>query len=470
MKPENIQDIYELSPVQQGILFHSLYEPDLRLYFIQFSYRLQGRLNLAAFAQAWQYVATCHTALRTSFYWEDIDKPLQVVHCHVNIPLDQLDWQDSPPAEQAQRLASFVEGDRKRGFDFSQAPLMRLTLIHLAEDSYQLIWSKHHLILDGWSSALVMKDFVECYQALCQGQAVPHLAGSCFGDYIAWLQQQDLTAAETYWRQELNGINAPTPLTHLDVTPIAGQEEQYDEQQIKLSATTTTALQSLARQHQLTLNTLIQGAWAVLLSRYSCHTQVVYGCTVSARPIDLAGAEWMVGTFVNTLPVRVRVDAEQMLLPWLQQLQAQQVEMRQYEYSPLVKIQGWSEIPRGLPLFESIVVFENYPVDRILKEWKGEVEIQSSSDFYKTNYPLTIVAYPGSELVIGISYDRRRFDITTTNSILRHFEQWLQSIVTNPNICLKDVSFLSTRGQQISIRLEKEATFDFSLCSSSHLV
>jgi amino acid adenylation domain-containing protein len=443
MKAENIQDIYELSPTQQGILFHSLYSPESGVYFVQLCFTLRGSLNVEWFQRAWQQVVARHTVLHTSFYWENLDKPLQVVHQQVNLPFVQYDWRGMAAGEQQKRLEAFLESDRKQGFDLSQAPLMRLTLIRVAEDSYQLVWSKHHLILDGWSTALVFKDVVEHYQALCQGQDLPLAPSRTYGDYIAWLQQQDLSKAEKFWRQALNGIQAPTPLISLKVDISLDQKEEYDEQQIKLSAETTTALQSLARQHQLTLNTVVQGAWALLLSRYSGESDVVYGNTVSGRPVDLVGAESMVGLFINTLPVRVTLDAEQSLLIWLQQLQTQLVEMRQYEYSPLVEVQGWSEVPRGVPLFDSLVVFENYPVDRAVLEGQTNLEIQINSSFDNTNYPLTVTVLPGSELAIAISYDRRRFDEATITRMLGHFQTLLQGMVTSPDGLLKDLPLLS---------------------------
>ncbi|HEY9653443.1 MAG TPA: condensation domain-containing protein, partial [Coleofasciculaceae cyanobacterium] len=443
MKPENIQDIYELSPTQQGILFHSLYSPESGVYFVQLCFTLHGLLNVVAFDRAWQQVVARHTALRTSFYWENLDKPLQVVHQQVNVPFVQQDWRGMAAGEQQKQLEAFLESDRKQSFDLSQAPLMRLTLIRVADDSYQLVWSKHHLILDGWSTALVFKDVIEHYQGLCQGQNLPLAPSRAYGDYIAWLQQQDLSKAEKFWRQVLSGIQAPTPLISLKVDISPDQKEEYDEQQIKLSAETTTALQSLARQHQLTLNTVVQGAWALLLSRYSGENDVVYGNTVSGRPVDLIGAESMVGLFINTLPVRVTIDAEQSLLTWLQQLQTQLVEMRQYEYSPLIEVQGWSEVPRGVPLFESLVVFENYPVDRAVLERQTNLEIQINSSFDNTNYPLTVTVLPGLKLAIAISYDRRRFDGATITRMLGHFQTLLQGMTTAPEIPLKELPLLT---------------------------
>jgi hypothetical protein len=465
MRAENIQDIYELSPTQQGILFHSLYAPESGVYFVQVNFALRGNLNVAAFEQAWQEVASRHTALRTGFFWENLNKPLQVVYQQVQLSLEQHDWRGIDKALQQQQLEVFLQRDRASGFDFSQPPLMRLTLIRLGDRSYQFVWSKHHLNLDGWSTALVLKDVFQIYAALCQGKDVSLATCRSFGDYIAWLQQQDLSKAEAFWRQILSGVQAPTSLTNLYVDNLSSQEERYEEQQIKLSVATTAALQSLAKQQQLTLNTLVQGAWAILLSRYSGQKDVIYGSTVSGRPADLAGAESMVGLFINTLPVRAKVEAEQSLLVWLRQLQTQLVEMRQYEYSPLVEVQGWSEIPRGMPLFESIVVFENYPVDRALWECQFELEIESLRSFEPTNYPLTVTAVPGSEFEIGICYDRRRFDAATITGILQHFEILLQGIVTNPEVCLKDLSLLTAFELHTASILEKEVTFDFNFAA-----
>ncbi|NER84665.1 MAG: non-ribosomal peptide synthetase, partial [Leptolyngbya sp. SIO1D8] len=346
MKAENIQDIYELSPAQQGILFHSLYTPDSGMYIAQRCFLLRGSLHLMAFQSAWQQVVDRHAALRTSFYWEKLDKALQVVHEEVKFPLAQYDWRALSSAERQKRLDAFLESDRNTGFDLSRPPLIRLSLIQLSEDTYQIVLSQHHLILDGWSSSLVLKEFVERYEALSCEQDNSLLPSRSYGEYIAWLQQQDLSKAEIFWRQLLSGIKAPTPLIKINSDTFSSQEDRYDEQSLRLSTETTAALQSMAQLHHLTLNTLVQGAWAVLLSRYSGELDVVYGNTVSGRPADLVGAESMVGMFINTLPIRVTVNPEQSVVSWLNQLQARLVEMRQYEYSPLVEVKRWSEMPK----------------------------------------------------------------------------------------------------------------------------
>ncbi|HCF27098.1 MAG TPA: non-ribosomal peptide synthetase, partial [Cyanobacteria bacterium UBA11049] len=457
MNTANIENIYELSPVQQGILFHSLYESESGAYFVQLSYGLRGMLNIAAFERAWQRVVAHHPPLRTSFHWEGLDKPLQVVHKKAQLPLEQLDWRGINPEEQQEKFQAFLLSDRQRGFNLSDESLLRLTLIRLGDRHYHFVWSSHHIILDGWSGALVFKDFALLYEAFCRGEEISLPFVSRFADYIAWLQQQDLSQAEAFWRQTLQGVTAPTPLTNLEVQSLSAQPEKYFEQSLKLSLATTTALKSWAKQHQLTLNTIVQGAWALLLSRYSGEDEVVYGVTVSGRPVDLPAAESMVGIFINTLPLRVKLDAEMFLLPWLGQLQRQLLEIRQYEYTPLVEIQGWSEIPRGLPLFESIVVFENYPVDRALSDWRKNLEIQTLSAVDYTSYPLTISVIPGSELEIRIAGDRTRFDTATIARMLGHFQTLLPAMAANPDLRLYELPFLTT-GEKHQLLVEWNQT------------
>ncbi|MBE9216802.1 non-ribosomal peptide synthetase, partial [Plectonema cf. radiosum LEGE 06105] len=450
MKTENIQNIYQLSPLQQGILFHCLHSPQSAVYFVQLCCILRGNINVVAFEQSWQQVVDRHTALRTAFYWENLEKPHQVVYKKIQVFLEQQDWRSISPSQQLQQLDNFLQGERKKGFNLSQAPLMHLNLIRVADDSYYFIWSKHHLIVDGWSTALVLKEIAKVYEAFCQEENVP-LATTSYGDYISWLQQQDLSKAEVFWRQILKGIKAPTSLSCLQVHSLLGQEEKHNQQRIKLSKVTTDALQSLARQYRLTLNTLVQGAWAIFLSHYSGEEDVIYGVTVSGRPVELPKVESTVGMFINTLPLRVKLVGEDFLLPWLHQLQAQLIEIRQYEYSPLVKIQGWSEVPRGLPLFESILIFENYPLDGVLEDWQSNLEIQNIIDFQKTNYPLTVTVIPGSELNIKISYNSR-FDIDTINRMLGHLQTLLEGIVANPQQHLSELSLLTESEQHQLLR------------------
>ncbi|MEH1968901.1 condensation domain-containing protein [Nostoc sp.] len=463
MKAENVEDIYELTPVQKGMLFHCLYASESALYFFHHTLTLHGNPNVEAFEQAWQRVVDRHTVLRTGFYWEDIDNPLQVVYKQVKITLNQYDWRGIEEAEQQERFKSFLESDRKLGFDFSQPCLMRLTLIRLADERYEFIWSNHHITTDGWSGPIILEECLQIYEALCECKEVTLPPARPFRNYIDWLQQQNIAKTESFWRQALQGVKAPTPLTYIENNQLSNQEERYDEERIKLSEATTKALLSFATKNRLTLATLVHGIWSILLSRYTSRNNIIYGCTVTGRPVDLAEVDSIVGMFINTLPINVKLNTEQQLLSWLQDFQTQLVEARHHEYTPLTQIQGWSQVPRNLPMFETIVVVENLPVSQFVRNWKGNIGFKQTGTYYRNNYPLNLVIYPESEIIVAISYDSRRFDITTITGIIRDFQILLQQIITNPYVQIKDLSFLVPQQQQITTVLEKEALFDLEL-------
>lgn len=448
MGMKNIADFYPLSPMQQGILFHCLADPKSGVYFDQFSCTIEGNLNIAAFHRAWQQVVNRHSILRTCFLWEGLKEPVQVVHRQVTLPFVHQDWRHLSSVAQQEQIEAFLSSDRCQGFNLTVAPLIRLVLIQLTDYSYHFIWSSHHLLLDGWSVPLIFQEVLAFYKTFAQGQTLFLPSPRPYRDYIVWLQQQNLSEAETFWRQTLKGFTAPTKIGE-NQNNQQTSTDNYKEQQLRLQASTTAALQSLAQKHQLTLNTLVQGAWALLLNRYSGEADVLFGVTVSGRPAALPKAESMVGLFINTLPFRVKVDPEAFLLPWLKQVQVQQVETRQYEYSPLVEIQGWSEVNRGLPLFESILVFENYPVDISLSEPGLDLAIKNFRSIEQTNYPLTLSVIPGKELLLTIAYNEgERFAAATIERMLGHLATLLNTMVANPQQRLKELSLLTAAEKQ----------------------
>lgn len=370
------------------------------------------------------------------------------MHRQVTLPFVHQDWRHLSSVAQQEQIEAFLSSDHCQGFNLTVAPLMRLLLIQLTDHSYHFIWSSHHLLLDGWSVPLIFQEVLALYKTFAQGQTLFLPSPRPYRDYIVWLQQQNLSEAETFWRQTLKGFTAPTKIGE-NQNNQQTSTDNYKEQQLRLQASTTAALQSLAQKHQLTLNTLVQGAWALLLNRYSGEADVLFGVTVSGRPAALPKAESMVGLFINTLPFRVKVDPEAFLLPWLKQVQVQQVETRQYEYSPLVEIQGWSEVNRGLPLFESILVFENYPVDISLSEPGLDLAIKNFRSIEQTNYPLTLSVIPGKELLLTIAYNEgERFAAATIERMLGHLATLLNTMVANPQQRLKELSLLTAAEKQ----------------------
>ena len=431
MQLENTEDFYPLSPLQEGLLFHALYSPDGGEYISRKSCGMRGDLNAMALKQAWQRVVERHAALRTFFVWEGLKKPVQVVQKHLDLIWEDLDWRGLSHEVQREQLAAYFAREQTRAFHLSRAPLMRLALIRMSDNEYQFVWSYHHIILDGWSAARVSNEVISFYRALARGEDLRLPNPRSYRDYITWLQQQDLASAESYWRKALKGFTTATPLIPNDVLAPTGdlQKEAFTARQIRLSTDATALLQDAVRKQALTLNTLFQGAWALLLSRYSGQQEVVFGAIVSGRPPELQGIEEMVGLFINTLPVRIRVAPEMRVGDWLRQIQKEQLEARQYEYSPLSRVQGWSEVERGSPLFQSIVAFENFPVESSSSSAtdQGGLVIWDIGFFLKESYPMTLEVEPGSQLLLQIKYDTSLFHATT----IRHMSEHLQTLLHN---------------------------------------
>ena len=471
MNTENVEDIYELSPLQEGMLFHTLLTPESGMYFEQVGFPLHGPLNVPSFERAWQKVIDRHTILRTSFHWEDLEKPVQVVHRHVKLAVEYLDWSASAPAQQEEGLEALLKGDRERGFELSAAPLMRLILVDLGGDVRYVVFSLHHLLLDGWSSNVVYREAAALYETFCRGEELELPPCRPYGDYIGWLQRQDMAKAEAYWRDTLKGYEGPPPLgvgrpqdgpSHHSS---GGAEVRAKE--ISLRRETFEALRLVARRNGLTPNTIIQGAWALLLSRYTGERDVVFGASVSGRPPELQGVESMVGLFINTLPVRARVAPDVPLLPWLKELQGQQFAARQFEHTPLAQIHSWSGVPREVPLFETLVAFQNFPTAPHA-ETNGGGALKPHC-FGMTNYPLALMVWPDKELWVRLMYAHPRFEPQTIGRLLGHFRRLLEAIAENPERRLADIPML-TEGERRQLAGWNETSSDYPRDATIHQI
>jgi amino acid adenylation domain-containing protein/non-ribosomal peptide synthase protein (TIGR01720 family)/FkbM family methyltransferase len=434
----SVEDVYPLSPTQEGMLFHTLHSPEHGVYLTQYTCVCRG-LDLPLFTAAWQRVIDRHPALRAAFVWRATSRPMQVVGRSVGLPLEERDWQSLSEPEQEAELDAYLLADRGRGFEPNRAPLTRLAAMRIGGDAYRLVWSFHHLILDGWCRAIVLAEVLAVYGALRRGEE-PRLAlPRPYRDYISWLQRQDLSQAEAFWRESLQGFVAPTPL-RVDRSA-AGEAEAHASRATFLPEAATERLRTFARLGRLTLSSVVQGAWALLLGRYSGEAEVVYGTVVSGRPAEISGVESIVGMFINTLPVRVRMAPDERLTPWLETLQRTQAEMRHFEYSPLVQVQKWSAVPQGVPLFESIFAFENFPQE---SGTESGLEFEDVRSIQRGNYPLAGAAAPGERMLLRLFYGCNRFDTATIDRALGHFQTLLEGIAGAAAGCsLSDLPLLT---------------------------
>ncbi|HEX7241918.1 MAG TPA: amino acid adenylation domain-containing protein, partial [Longimicrobiaceae bacterium] len=434
-----VEDIYPLTPVQAGLLFHALLEPGSRAYLNQYVFSLQGRVDAAAMQEAWQRVVDQHPVLRTGFAWEGMNVPLQVVRHRARLPWENADWRGCTEEALRERRERYLETERARGFALLEPPLMRLALLQLDDDRFDLVWTYEHLVLDGWSLSLVLRDVFTVYEAVLLHREVAVRPCRPFRDYVAWLERQDLSRAEAYWRETLEGFTVPTPL---EIVRSGGAGGTVAHVEHRLSTGTTEALLGAARRHRTTTNTIVQGAWGLLLSRYSGEEDVVFGATVSGRSPELAGMEEMVGLFINTLPVRLRVEGEARADEWLGRLRARQVEAQRYEHSPLQDVQGWSSVPAGVPLFESILVFENHPTWHGVGGGEGGFSVEEWKVYGGSHYPLALAVFPGERLELRLEYDSGRVEADAAGRMVRHLEAVMESLVEDLGRRLEEVPLM----------------------------
>ena len=449
MKLQNVEDMYPLSPMQQGVLFHSLYEPGSGVYFIEFGCRIDGNFDVFAFKKAWDEVVRRHTILRTSFLWEGLNRPVQVVRKSVVLPWREEDWRGATESEAKDRWTAFLLDERRRGFNYKEAPLMRLALMRISEDSYYFGWNTHHLLLDGWCRQIVVGEVLSLYEAYREGHTLQLKQPRLYRDYIAWLQKQDEARAEAFWREQLKGLRAQTRLvTGRERRELKTGEPHRGQAPLRLNSAVSAKLEEIARKFQVTLNTVIQAAYAILVSRYSGESDVIFGATVSGR---LEGTfDEMVGLFINTLPVRVQVDGAATLPDFMKGLRKLQAQLVEYEYSPLLKVQRWSEVPPGESLFEHIFVFENYPIDAAIRQAgnKSGITLSETSVFEATNYPLALEVRPGPEHFLCFHYSTHEFEPEPLERAIHHLGVALEEMAARPEMRVGEVSLLSSQERQ----------------------
>jgi amino acid adenylation domain-containing protein len=433
----NIETIYKLSSLQEGMLFHSILEPGSEVYLVQFSAKIRGRLDVAALREAWRRVIERHGMLRASFHWKEVEKPVQIIHGRVELPWNELDWRGMPDDEQSERVGAFLQDDLRQGFALNRPPLTRLTLIRLEDDLHQFVVTQHHLILDGWSLHVILREVFMLFRASSDGRPPTLPPSRPFGDYLMWLRRQDIGEARAFWAWLLRDLEAPTPVPLAVASEIDGvaETEYWD-----LGSDLTLLIQEFARTRELTVNTVVQGAWALMLGRLTGEDDLVYGSVVAGRPPEIAGIDTMVGMFINTLPVRVQLVPEKPVEEWLREFQALLAAIRRFEFSPLVDVQSVSSVPRATPLFHSIVAFENYPTTGSIAQAVPGLEIFDTRVAERTNYPITFSVIPGDSLQFKLVYDSHRLNADSIRRIFRTIEQLLREILANADAPLSELS------------------------------
>jgi amino acid adenylation domain-containing protein len=428
--------------MQEGLLFHTLSAPDSGMYVGQVVCTLGPQINIQAFEHAWQHVAGRHAVLTSSFLWEGLSVPLQKEHNNISLPLEVGDCTSSMVADFPQIIEACLKDERSRGLDLSKAPLMRLKLVRLPGDELLFIWTYHHALLDGRARTLVLKEVTQLYEAFCRKQDLQLPEPPAYCDYIKWYYEQDFSVAEKYWRSCMETFTSPTSFSLPHQAKESIQSDRFGLTPVSLSTEIEIALKSLAAAHRVTPNIVIQAAWSLLLSRYACQRDIVFGEARACRRGDFKGAAAVVGLLINTIPIRVSLNPTQTVAGLLQELRIQHIASRDHEHLPLRRISALAGASGNIQLFNSVVVFEEYDPEAALKDldsilWR---RIRRS---VPTHYPLTLIGYSKPQISLELAYDRTVIHDAAASRIAAQLKQLLDRISAQPHQRISEFPILT---------------------------
>jgi len=433
-----IEDIYPLTGLQQGMLFHSRLAPGEGLYWVQYGLLMDGEVDLGLLRRAWELVFARYEVLRTGV-WDQAKAPVAVVSRSVPLPWRAIDLSGLDEDARLKAVAEFEAADLAEGADFAAPSLARVAVLCLGEQRYRMVWSFHHLLLDGWSTPSVIGDVLDAYRDLTAGKPPNLPRRRSFRDFVAWTSAQDRAEARRYWRDRLAGFTAPTPMATGRPTGETGQGTAL----ARLPAASSARLAEFARRHRLTVNTVVQGAWALLTSRYTGADDVVFGVVSSGRGGQLDGVESMVGMLINITPARIRIDPGLPVARWLAGIQAEQARGRRFEHTALTEIQACGEVPAGRALFESVFVFENYPTPTGRDRPERGPRIQRLLYDMRAHEPMAALVNVEDELTVRLVYDRALFDDATVGRMARYLVAVLEAFAADEGCRVGDLPSLT---------------------------
>ncbi len=434
---------YQLASLQAAMLVNHLRAPRSGVDVVQMVSALHERVEPNAMRDAWARISARHDALRTTLVWEHVPEPQQQVQESAPPIVSELDWSDTSGAEDiAARMRAFLAADRTAGFDLRAAPLQRVALVRLANDEWRMVWTFHHILMDGRSFAIVLREVFATYDATLAASPAVLPQRRPYRDFVSWYNAQDFTRHQSFWRERLRGLPGATPLP-LGFFDTNAARHGRGLQHRMLDAETTAAVERLARANTLTLNNVVQGAWALLLAHHSGEDDVVFGATRACRKGTIEGADDMVGLFINTLPVRVQVRPESTVAAWLKELRDEWRSLFEVEHTPLQYVQRWSEVGSNTPLFGSQVVFENLPLQETLQLDGGAMTTREFHLYGGTNFPLTALIYGGKQISLELEHERHTVDDATAQRLLEHLATLLEGIAAYPDGLVGDLTALS---------------------------
>ncbi|MEQ8172732.1 MAG: condensation domain-containing protein, partial [Candidatus Eremiobacterota bacterium] len=456
----SVEAIYGLSPLQEGLLFHALSDPSSDQYCTQSSWTYRGDLKINALKEAWKGIFSSHPILRTGFVWKDGEAPFQVVYRTISLPWYIMDLSERDREKQEGEIEDVRKNVRLKGFNLTNPPLSYLHLFILGNNEYRFIWTVHHILIDGWSMPLILQELNRRYEAIINKEIFSMKPVKPFEAYIKWLSEQDREKTADYWKKGLSDFSVPTPLTvNMSRPDIHKSIENLQEYFHYIPADFFAECQKFASSGGVTINALLQCAWSSVLSAYCGSEDILYGTVVSGRPPELTDVENMIGLFINTIPMRIKLSPEESVFYNIKHIHNAIQEGNNFSHISLNKIQSLSSIPPGESLFYSLFVFENYPFDEHAREGKSIV-MSDLKAYEKTNYPLNLIIVPGRELCVKFSYDGDCFTEYVIENMTLHIEESLKWIIRNPEGLLKDMDIVSEKEKALMLKTFNDTYFE----------
>jgi amino acid adenylation domain-containing protein/non-ribosomal peptide synthase protein (TIGR01720 family) len=464
-KEYDIEDIYTLAPMQEGILFHHLYDRESTAYFNQVSYRLHGELQPDAVKDSFNELLKRHDILRTAFIYDNVEQYIQIVIRERKIvfhfeDVRQLQNKD----EKLEYVKSFKHADKKHLFDLSKDSLMRVAILQLEDQEFELVWSYHHILMDGWCRGIFTTEFFEIYNSLLQDRTNMLSPVTQYKNYIQWLTKQNKSSLKQYWKKYLQGYNELKGISQAAANQFKGGRKGAKQIVFTLDVDRTSALQKLAAKYQVTFNTLFQTIWGINVSKYTNTSDIIFGAVVSGRPSEIKGIESMIGLFLNTIPVRINYDDTTTFNELLSKVQLNAIESESYHHFPLAEIQAESELK--INLLDHILTFENYPladqIEGVMKNSESNQQqvsfgISNVSAFEETNYDLNLIIVPGRQLRIKFDYNPFAYSDEFISVIGQHLSNIIDQVLNKETINVNDILLL-TLPEQLSLLAELNDT------------
>ncbi|WP_439846177.1 surfactin non-ribosomal peptide synthetase SrfAB [Bacillus spizizenii] len=470
MSKKSIQKVYALTPMQEGMLYHAMLDPHSSSYFTQLELGIHGAFDLEIFEKSVNELIRSYDILRTVFVHQQLQKPRQVVLAERKTKVHYEDISHADQNRQKEHIERYKQDVQRQGFNLAKDMLFKVAVFRLDADQLYLVWSNHHIMMDGWSMGVLMKSLFQNYEALRAGRTPANGQGKPYSDYIKWLGKQDNEEAESYWSERLAGFEQPSVLPGR--LPEKKDEYVNKEYSFTWDEKLVARIQQTANRHQVTGPNLFQAVWGIVLSKYNFTNDVVFGTVVSGRPSEINGIETMAGLFINTIPVRVKVDRDAAFADIFSAVQQHAVEAERYDYVPLYEIQKRSALDGNL--LNHLVAFENYPLDQELENGSMEdrlgFSIKVESAFEQTSFDFNLIVYPGKTWTVKIKYNGAAFDSACIERAAEHLTRMMEAAVDQPDAFVREYGLVGDEEQRQIVEVFNQTKAEFPEGMAVHQV